>query len=210
MTTLRERAQTTAAFTGQRVGALQARYLADDPTAVAALAQLRRAVGTELGSDFAMMNIAFAAGEPKKPENRLDLLGGAVPTSDAPEAEENAFFAAITLFAMHQQSHRDASMHRSGYGFGRSMRLLYRRHERPSTRDRFTALGTAETWAETLHHARSLIQQLRQESIPLDYAQFAQDLFDLQTGQAARVRLAWGRDFYRVRDEDDDTETTEA
>ena len=119
-----------------------------------------------------------------------------------------AAFAAITLYAVHQQSRRETSLHRDGYSFGRSARLLAKHsNTREAVRARFAAVGTATSWDETLHHARGLVQQFRQYSIPLDYGQFARDLFDLQQPTTAdRVRLRWGRDFFRARHvEDDDT-----
>ena len=78
-------------------------------------------------------------------------------------------------------------------------------------RARFTAIGTASTWDETVYHARGIIQQLRAFAVPLDYGRFAGDLYLLRKPSSAdRVRLAWGRDFYRVHHPEDDGETDSA
>ncbi|WP_110590204.1 type I-E CRISPR-associated protein Cse2/CasB [Microbacterium suaedae] len=200
MSSLAERAARTATVTGARIRSLQGAYRRNESGAVGDLARLRRAVGTEIDDDLAIMGIAFDGSDE-------DLFDD-VPQADTPLPEERAFFASVTLYALHQQSHHDKSMHHGGYSLGRSARLLQRRLDRASTRARFTALGTSVTWDETLQHARGLVQQLRQAGIPLDYARFARDLFDLQSGRADRVRLGWGRDFYRVTTSDDDTADT--
>ena len=170
-------------------------YLRDRPDAVAALAILRRGVAQQPGSDARLVGMTMAGLYP-------DPAG----LPDDPLPAERAAYAALTLFALHQQSHRTTRMHNPEYPFGRSARLLGRRsgsHE--AVRVRFTALATATTWDETMHHARGLIQQLRAHDIPVGYGQFARDLFDLQYPTSAdRVRLAWGRDFYRERDDDAD------
>ncbi|WP_300268175.1 type I-E CRISPR-associated protein Cse2/CasB [Microbacterium sp.] len=203
MMTLSERAERTASVTDARVRTLQSAYRRDVSGAVSTLAQLRRGVGTEFGHNFTLMGIALDGVND-------DLTAPRAAEAEGPSPEERAFFAALTLYATHQQSHRDKSMHQSGYSVGRSSRMLSSRYNVESTRARFTALGTAVTWDETLHHARGLIQQLRAAGVPLDYAAFARDLFDIQTGHADRVRLRWGRAFYRTPVTDDTTETAQA
>jgi CRISPR system Cascade subunit CasB len=117
-----------------------------------------------------------------------------------------AAYTAITLYAVHQQS-RGQGMHRSGQGLGRAVRILRTRAGgAEAVRRRFEALGTAETFAEVVHHARGLITQLRGQDIPLDYGALADQLFSLQFRDgASRVRLAWGRDFYRATSEDSES-----
>lgn len=200
MTSYRERAERTEAFVEERVRTLQNGYRGNRSGEVAALAKLRRGVGSRVDSDIELMGLALSG-----PTVELVLHPESLP--DAVLPEEHAAFVAVTLYALHQQSRRDASMHHRGYSLGRSSRLLARRVERESVRQRFTALGTATTWEETVQHARGLIQQLRQHSIPLDYGRFARDLFDLNVGDGDRVRMSWGRDFYRLHDPDDDEST---
>lgn len=184
------------ALVGSRAARLQREYRADLPAAVATLAILRRGVGREPGDDARLIPYTI---EGIYPHSRT--------LPDEPLPAETAAHAAMTLFALHQQSRRERSMHERGYSFGRSARLLGRHTDRDGVRRRYNALTTAEQWDEILHHVRGLIQQLRAEGIPLDYGRFARDLYWLQDpSHAKRVWLAWGRDYYRVHRIDDDGE----
>ncbi|NLE80256.1 MAG: type I-E CRISPR-associated protein Cse2/CasB [Rhodococcus sp.] len=180
-----------------RVSSLQAGYLAETSSAAASLARLRRAVNSEPGSDPAVWSEIF--------EGLPEVLVG---RTDSPSTHERAAHSAITLFAIHQQS-KDIPMHQRGVGFGTAVRRLGVHTGNPdSVLRRFHAVGTATAFSEVLHHARGLITQLRSARIPLDYGRFAVDLADLQFPRSAdRVRLAWGRDYYRV--EPDTSTTTE-
>lgn len=179
----------------RRANLLQKAYQHNDSAAVADLAILRRGVSQRPGQDARLIGLTISG---LYPETR------GLP--DEPTDAEHAAYAALTLFALHQQSHRDGSMHQADYSFGRSARLLGRRSgARDAVRARFTAVATATSWDETLHHSRGLVQQFRAHSVPLDYGRFARDLYFLQSPEGAeRVRLAWGRDFYRVRHPEDD------
>lgn len=188
-----------ADYVGKAASRLQREYRKNLGSAVAELAILRRGVHQEPGEDVRVTAITLG-----------DLYSDAARLPDEPQPAERAAHAALTLFAIHQQSHRDRSMHRKKYGLGRSLRLLGKHvgeNGRNAVRHRFTTLATADSLEETLHHARGLIQQLRAAGIPLDYAQFARDLYWLQEAGGERVRRTWGLDFYRVRHpEDDDSE----
>lgn len=191
-TTLAERLSDLVA---RRATALQTAYRHDVSAAVADLAILRRGVSQRPGQDARLIGLTISG---------LYLETRGLP--DEPTDAEHAVYAALTLFALHQQSHRDRSMHQTGYSFGRSARLLGRRTgARDAVRARFTAVATATSWDETLHHARGLVQQFRAQAVPLDYGRFARDLYFLRSPEGAeRVRLVWGRDFYRVRHPEDD------
>lgn len=194
MSTRRERVES---FVDEQVHTLQRTYRSNSSAGTSALAILRRGVGTSPGTDIELLGLALNGPQAELVDPRRRL-------PDEPVPEERAAFAAVTLYAMHQQSRRDAAMHVRGYSLGRSTRLLARKVERESVRRRFIALGTATTWDETVHHARGLIQQLRQHSIPLDYGRFAADLFELHEGRGDAVRMRWGRDFYRIHHAVDD------
>lgn len=180
-----------------RASKLQTDYRQDRSAAVADLARLRRGIGQQPGEDIALIGLTIAG-----------LYSDPRGLRDGATDAERAAFAALTLFALHQQSHRNASMHRKGYSFGRSARLLGRHTQaQDAVRARFSAVATATSWDEGVRHARGLIQQFRAHDIPLDYGQFAVDLYRLlHRDFADSVRLAWGRDFYRVRNAEDDGE----
>ncbi len=188
-------------YVGGKASALQDAYLRDDSDAVAALALLRRGIGLAPGADPRLIRYTVA-----------DLYLSPERLSDEPAPAEVAAYDALTLFALHQQSHRSQRMHRRDYSFGRSCRLLQKHTgARDAVRRRFTAVSTATTSEELLHHARGLIQQLRAEGIPLDYGRFALDLYRLRFPAAAdRVRLSWGRDFYRTHHPEDDGDDSAA
>lgn len=194
------RAERVEKFAEERVRTLLNGYRSNRGSAVADLARLRRGVGRRAGEDFELTGLALSGPS-------IDLVEPSRWLPDEPQPEEHAVFAAVTLFALHQQSRRDASMHYLGYSMGRSARLLSRQLQQESVRRRFTALGTATDWDESIHHARGLIQQLRQHTLPLDYGRFARDLFNLRIGNGEGVRMRWGRDFYRLRDPEHDTDT---
>jgi CRISPR system Cascade subunit CasB len=117
---------------------------------------------------------------------------------DAPNRNEEAAHAALTLFALHQQSN-DARAHVPGQSVARAIGLLSRREDRKqAVTRRFMAVVTAQSLDEILVHIRGLVTQLRSENLGFDYSRFAEDLVRLLTPEGAqRVRLAWGRDFYR-------------
>ncbi len=188
----RSRESALADFVGRRVGALQASFLRGESRAVASLARLRRAITAQPGAD----PLVWAETLADFPEN---LQG----RRDEVSRHERAAHAAVTLYALHQQS-QSQPMHSSGQTFGGAVRLLgVKIGNDEAVLRRFHTVATASSMAETLHHARGLITQLRGASIPLDYATFAVNLSELQRPtRADRVRLVWGREYYRDRRSD--------
>lgn len=180
----------------RRVAGLQQRYLAGTSTGVSDLAALRRAATQPPGADPRTWELTLADVSP-------DARG-----DDATPAEVAAH-AAMTLYALHQQS-RSKPMHGGGAGLGSAVRALGRATgAEDAVRRRFEALGTAATFPELLHHARGLVRQLRSENLPLDYGRLTQDLLDWQDpARASSVRLRWGRDYHRVRAQAADPQTS--
>jgi CRISPR system Cascade subunit CasB len=191
ITPTRSRTQALQDHVTAQVTRLQAAYLGQSPAATATLAHLRGAVAAEAGSVPSVWDVTLAGLDPR-------LVG----RGDDPSPAERAAHAALCLYAVHQQSQR-TGMHQTGVGLGTAVRRLATRVGAESAVERrFHALGTSATVAEALHHARGLVGRLRAEQIPLDYGRFAVDLHDLQyPDRAGAVRLRWGRDFHRVRDE---------
>lgn len=182
------------------VSSLQAKLLASKPRpeAVAALARLRRGLGREPGSDYTLDDYLAVPDEllaelDELPRHRIVA---AEKVFDA----EYAKHAALTLYALHQQS-RQEPMHVDGRGLGTAIADLARLSSGPEgVRRRFAALGTAISYEEALYHLRSLTLMLREHRIPLDYGLLADDLRRLRRpGGRAQMQAAWGREFFRRR-----------
>ncbi|MDR2372810.1 MAG: type I-E CRISPR-associated protein Cse2/CasB [Bifidobacteriaceae bacterium] len=158
----------------------------------AALANLRRALSQPPGDSPATWEVEFGGMPP-----------GLAGWGDSPSQAEAAVHGALTLYATHQQSHNDVSVHQPKVSLGAAVARLAARDravDSPADRppDRFAALVTADTLSEQLHHARGLIQQLRSSEplIRLDYGLLAADLDALQRPSTAHgVRVRWARDF---------------
>lgn len=172
-------------FVHARVSRMQESYLAGSPAAQAELAKLRRAAGKPPGAVAEVWELT---------------LGG-VPQygnylSDAPTPNEWASHLALTLYSVHQRS-KSARMHQVGIGLGEAVRRLRADADSAITR-RFTLVATATDLAAVSYHARSLIGQLRDANVALDYGRLGDQLLWLQIPhRAAGVRLSWGREFYR-------------
>ena len=165
------------------------------PYGRAALAKLRRGVGKEPGTVPEIWGLT------------LDGLGD--QRGLAAQRRENAVHVALTQWALHQQS-KQASMHSSARSFGEALRLLALTqkspdqglHDTPAYR-RMMALASSRTLPGITTHARGLISQLRSTDIGFDYGRWADDLYWIQVpSRTASVQRQWGRDFYRLRDED--------
>ena len=177
-----------AEHVASRAGSLQHQARRSVPSAVAALARLRRGIGKEPGEQIDLLSHTHAdAFAPRD--------GG-----DAPTPEERASHLALTLFALHQQSQSEP-MHRSGRGLGAALRALAGPGDVPeAVLSRFRILGTSDSFAELTHHLRGAVQLLRQGRHPLDYGLLADQLVRWQRfpDGPSRVRLAWGREFHRT------------
>ena len=172
-----------------RLDRLQADYLAGSPRARADIAKLRRALGKPAGSVPEVWEYTMKVVPPSLQWDR-----------DEPSRAEQATHAALTLFAKHQQS-MTVPAHQHSASFGQAVGHLARTEERSqqAVTRRFMAVATAGSVGEMLTHMRGLINQLRSARIGFDYARLADDLCGLLVpDRAQRVRLAWGRDFYRT------------
>lgn len=153
------------------------------------LAQLRRGVGKMPGEIPELWGF-FLDGIPEEMMGRCD-----------PSRAEWAIYAALTLFALHQQG-RDTErewMSQKGNGFGQAVaKLIHSEEDRGRVTRRFHAVATASHMKELSHHMRGIVQMLRSESISIDYPSLAEDLYWYQIPKTtAQVRLHWGQDFYR-------------
>ena len=176
---------------------LQRGYLADQASAVATLAQLRRGAG-KLPSDIPDLwgltgvDRLFAA-EPLNGDERLAARA------------EAAYFVAVTLYALHQQS-QSSPMHRRGVDLGSAVRQLMPDNgiDEPIRR-RFVRVGTATTTDILAYRLREIISLLRGKGIPLDYGRLARQLYQAQTPDGlAQARREWGRGFHTRKADSDD------
>ena len=185
-----KREATLAGFVAARVQKIQGSYLAGNSRSKAELAELRKNVGKELGTDPAVWQIVFS--------EFPDRLTG---HTDSPNRWESAAYTAFTLFAMHMQSAKK-SMHIPRVGLGTAIQQLLpvqdaEEQNLPILR-RFHALGTAESFSEITYHMRGIIQLLRRKEIGLDYGKLASNLADLQVPEKQnKVRLEWARELYK-------------
>ncbi len=152
----------------------------------AALARLRRGIGHEPG-EIPMLWGEFLLELPEELRSR----------SSRPTRAEWAIYAALTLFAMHQQG-KEETMHRKGIDLGRATaRLVSDREDQERIWPRLNRVALACDMQELNYHLRQLIQILKSEDIPLDYVRLAEDLYDHQGEDTVnRVRLQWGRSFF--------------
>lgn len=170
--------------------------MGNQPMFPAYMANLRRGVGTEPGSLPELWQFMF--------EDFPHSLAGQGMT---PSAGERAVHAALTLFALHQQSKdiNEKCMHVLNMPLGKAVqRLIHAKQEREEAiKRRFATVVTANSFEELVWHLRGLIKLLRDEDIPLDYAQLANDLFYFQFATARDgVRLQWGRQLYFASNEE--------
>jgi CRISPR system Cascade subunit CasB len=170
---------------------LQRGYLDDRSDAVAALARLRRGVGKPAGETADLWGLTGT--EPLYDAH----LSGRLTEQEVLWADE-AGHAAITLWALHQQSQHQIRMHRTpGPELGTAVRRLNPGTEIDEpTRKRFVRVGTSPTPAVLAGRLRDLVLLLRRDDIPLDYGLLADQLYDWQRpGGQQRVRRSWGRSY---------------
>lgn len=184
-------------YVASRVSKLQGGYLSDAGRGNAArqLAELRRAAGKEPRSTPSTWSIEFDG----CPESLVGI-------GQRPSEGEHAIHAALTLYAIHQQSQKQG-MHCAGkeHDFGSAVRrYVYLNRGSENLEDgrlprRFAAMVTADSFDEVVHYARQLIKMLRSEGIAIDYGRLARQLFLFQDPYARqRVLLEWGRGYART------------
>ncbi|WP_046468439.1 type I-E CRISPR-associated protein Cse2/CasB [Allosalinactinospora lopnorensis] len=202
------------AAVAKRIGSLQGGYLADQPGAVATLAQLRGGAGKLPGDPPDLWGLTG------------DLTDYISPgcTEKQEEQAETAVHIALTLYALHQQSRREDRMHRGPMwqagrrrdrDLGWAMRELMAGAEiDESLRKRFVQAGKATSTAILAYRLRGIVQLLRREAVPLDYGLLADQLVTAQQpGGMSKIRSSWGRGFVAYRPpataSDDEPATTD-
>ncbi|MFJ9480298.1 type I-E CRISPR-associated protein Cse2/CasB [Streptomyces mirabilis] len=192
---------------GERITALQRGYLADEAKAVTALARLRRGAGREAGQLPDLWNLVDTTPlhEPHdgaRALNERELV-----------CAEDALHVALTLWALHQQSRREARMHESGSrakprGVGAAVRRMMKPGEIDEPlRKRLVRVGTAPDLTTLAQRLRDIVLLLRRDQVPLDYALLAGQLYRWQQpGGPDDVRREWGRSFHAWHEQDQKTD----
>lgn len=171
-------------------------YLADQPFAVAALARLRRGAGREAGQLPDLWSLIDTG----------PLDGPAPGRRPFSERElgcaEGALHAALTLWALHQQSRR-TGMHQADRpdnrrGLGAAVRRMMTPGEiDEALQKRLVRAGTAPDLTSLTQRLRDVVVLLRRADIALDYALLAGQLYVWQRpGGPDIVRREWGRSFH--------------
>ena len=163
----------------------------DESGTRAYLAKMRKGVGKVPGADPELWGILF--------EDLPEELTG---RGNTPGRAELALYAALTLYAIHQQSRslKDENAHQRGIGFGRAAGEMAAQDPESlkAVRRRFNAAAVSSDLTELAWHMKGMVQLFRQKEIRLDYVQLAVDFYlyqDLE--KIPEIRLKWGRDFYR-------------
>ncbi|WUX13296.1 type I-E CRISPR-associated protein Cse2/CasB [Streptomyces sp. NBC_01439] len=163
-----------------------------------ALARLRRGVGrqpTETPDLWGMVGVeAFHTAY-------LARRGRPAGEAETLRAERSAH-AAVTLWAVHQQSNRSRGMHvAGGPSLGTAVRRLMSGTDADDpVRKRLVRAGTASSLDVLAQRLRDLVTLLRAAEVPLDYGLLAEQLDQWQRpGGPGQVRQAWGRSFHAYR-----------
>lgn len=167
----------------------------------ASFAQLRRGVGKQPGELPELWG-----------EFLQDLPEELMSNNDETSREEWAVYTALTLFALHQQGHSEP-MNAEGdeNHLGRAVRKLVHSEGDQSNEERVKfKLGLAassDDMTELSYRLRTLVNLLSGENIKLDYAELAKDIFLFQSeNYADKIRMKWGRDYYRNYKNDSESE----
>jgi CRISPR system Cascade subunit CasB len=164
----------------------------------AALARLRRAAGKKPGEAPEVLDVTF-----------VDLsectrrYKGAPSKAAWVEWTEWAIHVSLTLFAIHYQGNTGSieKVSKSCISFGTAAGRLVdpTRANEQAVKRRFDAAVTSRGIKEFSHHARGLVKLMKASAIPMDYPEFAKQLYCYQNpDQRTRVVMDWGRDFWSV------------
>lgn len=174
---------------------------ADDATVKARLAELRHGIGDMPGEKPALWGMIFE----DLPKEMLGRYG-------KPSKEEWAIYAALTLYALHQQGRdpRISNMNIKGVSLGKAAcKLVYVQggtdDDRERVSKRFNQMALASDIEALTYYLRTFIPLLRGAGIGLDYAMLAQDVYlcQIESGQSS-VQLRWGQDYYSsIQDEEE-------
>ncbi len=210
--TLKEKARVVGSFVAGRIAYLQAGLFGEGPGASqarASLAKLRR-LGTAADGGWMSVGDQLFEGWPE------DKLGQPLLWDGRPTRELLAVQAALRLYALHQQSQKQAMAidgRRAQPGayngaFGWACRRIEPDRTTPGgVQTRLSSIEGAVDYDGILYQVRGLVALLRSKGVALDYYTFASDLYLLQFDAARDAVLArWAKDFYLGHRADQDSE----
>lgn len=164
----------------------------------ASLAQLRRGAGKQPGELPELWG-----------EFLRDLPEELMSKTCKPSYAEWAIYTALTLFALHQQGHSEP-MNAEGdeNRLGRAVRkLVHGEDDEERVKFKLGLAASSNDMTELSYRLRTLVNLLSNENIRLNYADLAGDLFLFQSEKHAdKIRMKWGRDFYRINKNDSESE----
>lgn len=171
----------------------------DSPWSKAMLAKLRRGIGKDPSEMPDIWEVTLE-GIPR------ELTGHEGTGNFVANQAEMAIHTALTLYALHQQGN-SSPVSVSGKSFASAIRNLISadKANENAIKRRFDSIITSDDLMELSNHARGLIQLMKaSKSITFDYPSFAKDLYKYQYDRGRdEVRLNWGLDFYRMRENKD-------
>ena len=168
----------------------------DSSAGRAMLADLRRGIGKAPGELPELWGIIFD----RMPE---ELVG-----KGEPSAAEWAVYTALTLYTLHRQGSTE-DVQKDGVSIGAAAaHLIHTDDDTERILKRMNLIATAVSPADLAYHLRGLIQLLKGDSVGLDYALLAKELYLFSFPESAnRIKLAWGRDFYRQNQNNKENDT---
>lgn len=172
----------------------------------AVLASLRNSFGKDISQSIEIWQYVF----PQMPENFLSKDGSVTK-------EEKTIFTVLQLYALHQQGksesvdlalddkHQEVAV--KWVNIGESLKVLRIGDESNAIDKRFNAMITSSTFDEMSTHLRHLISIFKSKSSnKINYARLADDLFWFKNGQAEKIRLKWGRNYYSLKNKEEKNE----
>ncbi len=163
---------------------------ANTGTGRAMLANIRRGVGKRPGELPELWGLIF--------NNLPEELFG----TGAASYSEWAIYTALTLYALHQQGYDSEKecMHKENVSLGEAAANLVKIEGDESEEriaKRLNLVVTATSPKDLAYYLRSVIQLLSANSIALDYALLAKQLYEINFEESSqRVKINWGRKFY--------------
>lgn len=176
-------------YMNRRIASLE--HMDDTAKQKALLAELRRGIGRKPGDLPRLWGLLFE----KLPESLLGKEG-------EPSKPEWAIYTAMTLYAYHQQGRdpKTDSVNDQNRGISAALSdLISDEDDLKRIQRRFNCFASSSDIAEAVTHLRGLISLLKSEGkVGLNYPGLAKDLYQFQFYDCAqKMRLHWGREFYR-------------